>query len=218
MRRNGGPSETAKVHSWILARISESLKRKYSYELPLLAIARMKRKSVTHIVSQLDRVASPAWEEDTVASLDRRRHNISLLIGRTGSNGDDGSLWERRTGGRGGEEDTRRSFLQVDMSISFDEMRDEVRTVSGLKRCTRTRSNSGTTALIDLKVIWEAYSTLSTRILASASDTHHCDVVEEQRNFSQPKFASVCSKKSCFENKSSPHKLYSPVSHIPPSS
>ena len=86
-------------------------------------------------------------------------------------------------------------FYDSTLEYFCTETRDEVRTVSGLKRWTRTRSRSGTTALIDLKVIWAACIIISTGIVTCTHDTHHCDVVEEQRNFGQLKFAPVCSKK-----------------------
>ena len=65
----------------------------------------------THLLSDLDRVAAPAGKEHPVARLDRRGHDLALLVRRTGADRDHGRLGEgaARRGRR--QEDARRGFL-----------------------------------------------------------------------------------------------------------
>lgn len=58
------------------------------------------------VVADLDRVATPAGEEDLVAVLDGSGDNIAVLVGGTGAGGDDASF--RKGGGSsgGGDEET----------------------------------------------------------------------------------------------------------------
>ncbi len=66
----------------------------------------------THLLPNLDRVPSPTWKENTIASLYLRRDNFAILVTGTRTNSDDSSLWERAGRGRAGKEDAGGSFLQ----------------------------------------------------------------------------------------------------------
>lgn len=60
------------------------------------------------VLADLDRVTSPARQEDLVTGLDRGRDDLAVLIGGTGASGDDASLGKRGgSGGRGDEETGR---------------------------------------------------------------------------------------------------------------
>ena len=150
------------LYSSILAKISASLKRKYSYQKKIKKIKNQppKKKQNTYLLSNLNGIASPTRQQHPVARLDRRRHNVAIFIRRARSNGDHRRFreWIRR--GRSREEYSRCCFLKTISHFSLiyqsregkgREGRKE-RTVSGLKRWTRTRSKRGTRDLMDLNV------------------------------------------------------------------
>lgn len=118
------------------------------------------RREDTHILTHFNRVPAPPREEDTVARLHSSGHHLALLVRRAGPYSDHRRLWQRRARRRRGQEDARRGFLQFKLlGMSFlrtgrKRGRKRRRTVSGLKRWTRTRSRRGTTALMDLNVAW----------------------------------------------------------------
>ena len=115
-----------------------------------------------HLVTKLDRATAPAGEEDAVTSLDVGGHNLASAVRRAGAGRDDGRLGEGLARRRRRKVNTARGFLFVPRPahtrtnvVSTQTMTKKVpakRTVSGLKRRTRTRSRRGTTALMDLNV------------------------------------------------------------------
>jgi len=71
-----------------------------------------RRGSQTHLLSNFDTITSPTRQQNPISSLDRRRHNTSLFIRRTGSDSDHRRFGERtRRGGRR-EEYSRCRFLK----------------------------------------------------------------------------------------------------------
>lgn len=154
----------APAHSWIFARISESRNKKYSCTHDTHVSLRPPRprdaQTETHLVPNLDRVPAPARKQHPVARLHDRRTHGARLVGGAGPGRDDGRLRERavRRGRR--QVHAARGFLyHIDTSVldTRTHARTEgTRTVSGLKRRTRTRSRRGTTALMLLNVAWAA--------------------------------------------------------------
>ena len=71
------------------------------------------KETLTHLLANLDRVPAPAREQDAVAGLHLRRHNLAVLRRRAGADGDDGRLRERRGRRGGGDEDAGGGFLGV---------------------------------------------------------------------------------------------------------
>lgn len=155
------PAQAA--HSWIFARMSASLNKKYScntrtrHRSAPTTRRRHVKQAQTHLLSNLYWVAAPVREQNTVALLDGRRDDLAILVWRTGANSDDGRLREGVGRRRRGQEDTRGGFLLCSRSQTRDTSRKaSVRTVSALNRWTRTRSKRGITALMDLNVAWAA--------------------------------------------------------------
>jgi hypothetical protein len=149
----------ALLYSSILAKISASLKRKYSYKRKhqsALPIHENKKGKPTHILSNFNCITSPTRQQNPIARLNRRRHHTSLFIRCTRSDGDHSRFRERTRRGRRREEYSPCRFLnQVRTFIHRNRGRKEEKpTVSGLKRWTRTRSKRGTRDLIDLNVAW----------------------------------------------------------------
>jgi hypothetical protein len=105
------------LHSLILARISESRKRWNSY-VDVSHPVRDIQTVHTYLLADLDSIASPARKENTVASLDRHRNDLAVLVGRARPYGDDGSLRQRRVRSGGGEEETSGGFLRSNSSIN----------------------------------------------------------------------------------------------------
>ena len=66
----------------------------------------------THLLSNLDRVASPARQQYAVTRLHLRRNDVAVLVRRARANRDNGRLRQRRAGRRRGQEDTGGSFLR----------------------------------------------------------------------------------------------------------
>lgn len=62
------------------------------------------------VLADLDRVAAPAGQQNLVAGLDRGGDDLAILVGSTGTGGDNASFGERRRGSRGGKEETRRGL------------------------------------------------------------------------------------------------------------
>jgi len=113
------------LYSSILAKISESLNKKYSYNTTTQKKTQSKKndnnkkkKTNTHLLAHLDRVPPPAREQNPIPRLDGRRHNASLLIWCAGPDRDHGRFRERVGRSRGREEDTRSRFLSRQHSSS----------------------------------------------------------------------------------------------------
>jgi len=71
------------LYSSILAKISEFLKRKYSYKKKLINISNPdenKKGKPTHILSNFNRITFPTRQQNPIARLDKRRHNIPLYL------------------------------------------------------------------------------------------------------------------------------------------
>ena len=148
------------LYSSILAKISASLKRKYSYKIKKMKKSTFHKKNKnTHLLSNFDSIAPPTRQQHPVARLDRRGHNVALFIRRARSDGDHRRLRERIRRGRSREEYSRCRFLNhIPYQSHFYQSREgrKERTVSGLKRWTKTRSRRGTRDLMDLNVAWAA--------------------------------------------------------------
>lgn len=86
------------------------------YMIP--ACSRTQLEIATHLLADLDRTTTPSGQKNPVSRLDRDGNDGALLVGGTGTDSDDGGFRERGLGGRGGEEDTRGSFLVEALSIS----------------------------------------------------------------------------------------------------
>ena len=69
-------------------------------------------ETMTHLFADLYRVAAPSWQEYAVASLDGRRDDLALLVRRTGTDRNDGSLGQRSAGRGCWQEDAAGSFLR----------------------------------------------------------------------------------------------------------
>ena len=118
-----------------------------------------KNEKNTHLLSNFNSIASPTRQQHPVARLDRRGHNVALFIRRARSDGDHRRFRERIRRGRSREEYSRCRFLNhVPFQSHFYQSREgrKERTVSGLKRWTKTRSRRGTRDLMDLNVAWAA--------------------------------------------------------------
>ena len=157
---------THPLYSSILAKISLSLKRKYSYKNPVRKreIERKekgkKKKKPTYVLSNFNRITSPPRQQNPITRLDRSRYNTSLFIPRARSDGDHSRFRERTRRGRTREENSRCRFLNLFQAVIHikkkEKKKREKHTVSGLKRWTRTRSKRGTRDRIDLNVAWAA--------------------------------------------------------------
>lgn len=82
------------------------------------ACSRARLEVMTHLLANLDRTTTPSGQKNPVSGLDRDGSDDALLVGSTGTDSDDGGFRERGLGGRGGEEDTRGSFLVTSISVS----------------------------------------------------------------------------------------------------
>lgn len=112
-------TKTAAHHSCILARISESLNKKYScrrsqVERPSVLshhILASATKSFPHLFVHLDGVATPTGKQHTITRFNGGRHDLASLVRRSWAYGDDRRLWQRCVGRRRRKENSRRSFL-----------------------------------------------------------------------------------------------------------
>lgn len=75
------------------------------------ACSRARSEVTTYLLADLDRTTTPSGQKNPVSGLDRDGNDGALLVGSTRTDSDDGGFRERGLGGRGGEEDTRGSFL-----------------------------------------------------------------------------------------------------------
>ena len=109
----------------------------------------------THLFADFDRVSTPSRQENLVSGFDRGGNDLSLLVRRTGSDGNHGGLGQGVSRRRLGEEDAGSCFLMRNGHGQYTLLARVARdclTVSGLNLWTKTRSRSGMTALMLLKV------------------------------------------------------------------
>jgi hypothetical protein len=112
----------------------------------------------THLFSHFNRIAAPPRQQHPITALNRHRHDSALLIHCTRSDSNDRRFWEW-TGRRGSREEyprcrfLRKRYVTLGVQCQIRTAGKSVlRTVSCLKRWTRTRSRRGTRDLIDLNV------------------------------------------------------------------
>ena len=112
------------------------------------------RRNSTYILSNLDGVSAPSREQHSVADSDADGLDDALLVGRTGSDGDDSRLRQRRLGDRGREEDSARGFLRVNKDFSTCPgvlpTRDGDRAHSGMRMMRMTRHDTHSLGLESL--------------------------------------------------------------------
>lgn len=65
----------------------------------------------THILPDLDRVASPPWQQDSVTNIHAHRRDDAILVGGSRSDGDDSGLGQRVLRSRGRKVQTGSGFL-----------------------------------------------------------------------------------------------------------
>jgi hypothetical protein len=80
------------LHSWIFARISESLKRKYSCGGKCLGSDTSKDQFSTYLLAYFNGISSPSGQQYTVSSLNASRDNLALFVRGSGADSNDGSL------------------------------------------------------------------------------------------------------------------------------
>ena len=83
------------AYSWILAKISESLKRKYSFDKVQFLTGKSRRILNAHLFTELDRVSTPSWKEYLVSCFNRSGDDFSVLVRRAGANGNNSGLGQR---------------------------------------------------------------------------------------------------------------------------
>jgi len=106
------------AYSRILAKISESRKRKYSFAR-VQFLSRPSRHTLNaYLFTELDRVSAPSRQENLVSRFNRGGNDLSVLVRRARSDGNYGSLWQGVGCRRLGEEDTGSSFLMRNQAWS----------------------------------------------------------------------------------------------------
>lgn len=68
------------------------------YQLLLFDTAAIQASSPTHLLANFDRATSPSGKQDPISYLDRDSLDLSILVWRTWSNGNDGRFWEGTLG------------------------------------------------------------------------------------------------------------------------